>query len=346
MTQPYFSIVVPVYNAEGKIIQLINSIKELTFHNFECMIVNDGSRDLTESIVMQEIQNDLRFRLITTKNQGPGSARTTGVKATNGKYLVFFDVDDQFSNTLLEDYHELILEKGEVDLIISSFQIDTYDQEKKLSDKKYLLEANEYLSNAAFIEEVYNLMNQQFLYVCWNKCYRLDIVKENQIEFPPYQSCEDRLFNLAFFKFCESVITTPIISYFYHFDGQEGITNKYHPNKFETFKEFYIVTNNLTNSKNKDGTASLYLKGVTSVIFSIQGTNQLSLKTKWQQIKLILSDETVRESKKIMRLDSSTKKVTKMIFSSPKIFVFIATLIGSFIERRLPGIMSVIKRKY
>ncbi len=346
MTQPYFSIVVPAYNAEDRIKGLIRSIKELSFRDFECVIVNDGSQDLTESIVMKEIQDDMRFQLITTKNQGPGSARTTGVKATNGKYLVFFDVDDQFSVTVLEDYHALLIEKGEVDLIISSFQIDTYAQEKKLSDKKYLLEGSEYLSNTAFVEDIYNLMNQQFLYVCWNKCYRLDIIKENQIEFPPYQSCEDRLFNLAFFKFCESVITIPIISYFYHFDGQEGITNKYHANKFETFKEFYLVTNQVTNNKNKDGTASLYLKGVTSVIFSVQGTDQLSLKTKWKQINLILSDETVKEAKKIMRLDSSAKKMTKLIFSTPKFIVFSATAVGSFIERRLPGVMSVIKRKY
>ncbi|WP_314065823.1 glycosyltransferase family 2 protein [uncultured Vagococcus sp.] len=346
MKQPFFSIIVPVYNAESSIATLISEIKEISGVDFECILINDGSVDNTEAIILESIKTDQRFSTKTIPNNGPGNARNEGLSLANGEYFIFIDADDKFSSTSLVDYCHLIQDNRDVDLIISSFVIHTMQKGSVINKKDYIIEDKKYQSHNEFIEGVYGLMNRQLLYVCWNKCYRLDIVRDYGISFNSYNSCEDRLFNIAYYHHCSRVITTRKVTYHYYFDGAEGITNKYHDNKFETFKEFYLKTNDLTSNLNKDGTASLYLKGVTSVVFSIHSEKKLSNKEKRKLIKTISKDATVIEAKKISRTESTTKKVTKFIFRCPYPLLYGATYVGSLVERKLPGVIALLKRKY
>ena len=69
---------------------------------------------------------------------------------------------------------------------------------------------------------MYQLMNEQLMYVVWNKCYRSDILKNNQILFKTYNSCEDRIFNLHYYEYCHQVIMNPKVEYIYEFEGGKG----------------------------------------------------------------------------------------------------------------------------
>ena len=79
------SIIVPVYNAELFIERCIKSIREQTYTNIEIILVNDGSTDNSESILMDLAQTDPRIVDVKQKNQGVSAARntgTTGLKKT------------------------------------------------------------------------------------------------------------------------------------------------------------------------------------------------------------------------------------------------------------------------
>ena len=69
-------------------------IFELDYEEYEVVLVNDGSTDQTQEIIQELIENDERFELITTTNQGPGLARNEGIRQSKGEYLLFFDADD------------------------------------------------------------------------------------------------------------------------------------------------------------------------------------------------------------------------------------------------------------
>ena len=56
-----FSILIPAYNAEKYIINCINSIKKQTFEDWECIIIDDGSKDNTYNIIVKNVINDKRF---------------------------------------------------------------------------------------------------------------------------------------------------------------------------------------------------------------------------------------------------------------------------------------------
>jgi glycosyltransferase involved in cell wall biosynthesis len=105
---PQVSIIIPAYNSEQTILTTLNSIATQTISDFECIIVNDSSKDNTEKIVKQFCSNDSRFKLIdNTRSKGAQGARNTGVLSSSGKWLVFFDSDDimepDFLETLLSE---------------------------------------------------------------------------------------------------------------------------------------------------------------------------------------------------------------------------------------------------
>lgn len=91
------SIIIPVYNREVIVIETLVSIQNQTYHNWECIIVDDGSSDNTFSTVTQFIQEDARFQILhrpKDARKGPSSCRNYGFLISKGTYIQFFDSDD------------------------------------------------------------------------------------------------------------------------------------------------------------------------------------------------------------------------------------------------------------
>lgn len=346
MNNPKFSIIVPVYNAEATIGRTIDILKEFTYEEYEVVLVNDGSTDQTQEIIQELIENDERFELITTTNQGPGLARNEGIRQSKGDYLLFFDADDTPVKTILSDYDHLLEKSPKADLVVSSFVFRTMDEGKIVSEKENLVTEYHYLTHEEFIKDMYQLMNEQLMYVVWNKCYRSDILKNNQILFKNYNSCEDRIFNLHYYEYCHQVIMNPKVEYIYEFEGGKGITNQYRPNKFETFKEFYSLANTVTDDTNKDGMAALFLKGVISVILSILETETRTTSQKKSEIEHILSDVSVIEATKIANTDTIIRKLTKKFFQLPKGLSYFSIKTIASLQKTNPRLIALLKRKY
>ncbi|MGM9903593.1 hypothetical protein A5844_002299 [Enterococcus sp. 10A9_DIV0425] len=346
MTNPIFSIIVPIYNAENTISRAIIALKNLEFKKYEVILINDGSTDNTEQLIKESIQDESHFHLITTKNQGPGLARNEGIKQAKGNYVLFFDADDEPINEILDDYQKIFDRSPNTDLIVSSFKFRTLSEGKVISEKDYLVPEHQYTTHESFIGDMYQLMNQQLMYVVWNKCYRRNVLVEHNIRFRNYSSCEDRIFNLEYYQYCQNVIMNPKIEYTYEFEGGKGITNQYRPNKFQTFKEFYLLAKEVTKNKSDSGMASLFLKGTVSVILSIIETEQLSNSEKKTEIKNIFNDEIVKEAASIACTDSTFKRLTKIFFNLPTTLSYSFIVLAGKIQSFSPKLISVLKRKY
>lgn len=340
-----FSIVIPVYNAENKIADTITRISEIDHEDYECIFVNDGSTDKTLDVLEKSKNKIANMKIITTENRGPGPARNVGIEEAEGRFLLFFDADDHPKASILSDYEKLFEGNENIDLIISSFLFRELAKGEIISERVYQTEDRIYSSRETFLNDMYELMNQQLMYVVWNKCYLRKTIIKNGIRFKPYRSCEDRIFNLEYYQYCNRVLLNPKVEYVYEFISGEGITNKYSSEKFDTFKEFYEMTNKVTDSVNDDGTASLFLKGTTSTILSIVNSDLSSLE-KRKKTKTVFRDPDVRTAAKIARTDSLTKKVTRLLFSLPFPLFYSVLIAGGFVEKRLPGVMNFVKRKY
>ena len=95
------SIVIPMYNVQNYIDKCLESILGQNYHDYEVILVNDGSTDGTQKICEKYTEQYQQFKLIQTKNQGPAAARKAGVKSAQGKYIMFLDADDWLDCNML-----------------------------------------------------------------------------------------------------------------------------------------------------------------------------------------------------------------------------------------------------
>lgn len=96
---PKLSIIIPVYNAEDFIEDLIKTIERQTC-DFEAIFVNDGSSDKSGSIIQRYVEHNPRFKYIFQNNSGANRARARGVTEAKGEWIVFVDADDLVSDNL------------------------------------------------------------------------------------------------------------------------------------------------------------------------------------------------------------------------------------------------------
>lgn len=96
------SIVMPIFNGERFLRSSLDSLLAQTFQDFEVICVNDGSTDLSESIINEYAERDSRVKTVNQANGGVASARNAGIENAEGRYLLFCDDDDLFASNMLE----------------------------------------------------------------------------------------------------------------------------------------------------------------------------------------------------------------------------------------------------
>jgi cellulose synthase/poly-beta-1,6-N-acetylglucosamine synthase-like glycosyltransferase len=90
---PFVSVVIAAYNEEKVIRKSIDSILVSDYPSFEILVIDDGSKDNTASIVREAYIEDPRVRLISKANGGKSSAVNLGFKEARGELIVTLDAD-------------------------------------------------------------------------------------------------------------------------------------------------------------------------------------------------------------------------------------------------------------
>ena len=94
-----FSIIIPVYNVEKYLPECIKSILGQTFTDYEVVLIDDGSTDLSGSICDHYAHMNTKFHATHQKNQGQSVARNKGIEAARGEYILFLDSDDFYADS-------------------------------------------------------------------------------------------------------------------------------------------------------------------------------------------------------------------------------------------------------
>jgi glycosyltransferase involved in cell wall biosynthesis len=106
MAEPFFSVIIPVYNRARVLKTALESVRAQNFQDFEILVVDDGSRDNPRAVV--DAFGDERIRFIQQDNAGGGAARNTGIDQARGDFLAFLDSDDLFLPDHLANMHGLL----------------------------------------------------------------------------------------------------------------------------------------------------------------------------------------------------------------------------------------------
>ncbi len=99
-TMPLISVIIPVYNGEETIKETIYSVLNQTFTNLELIVVNDGSKDSSLSVISSI--KDSRLKVFSFPNAGVAISRNRGIRQANGEFIAFLDADDLWTLDKLE----------------------------------------------------------------------------------------------------------------------------------------------------------------------------------------------------------------------------------------------------
>ena len=89
---PFFSIIIPVYNRPDEVQELLESLTQQTYTDFETLLVEDGSTHRCDTVA-QAYADRLAIRYFYKENSGPGQSRNYGAERARGTYFIILDSD-------------------------------------------------------------------------------------------------------------------------------------------------------------------------------------------------------------------------------------------------------------
>lgn len=220
------SVIVPVYNAEKYISECIESILNQTFNDFELILIDDGSKDLSGEICRGYAARDGRVRYVYKENGGVSSARNCGIRRAEGEYIAFVDSDDTVKPKMLET-----LVRESTDFAMCGYEL--YDDLKKTVSSEY--HCPELSGNIrALAVNIRDYICPPYLLGPCFKLFKRDIIMENGLMFPPELSYgEDAIFVFEYLLCCNSVGVSRYIGYSYRKYGGETLSGRFLRDKID-----------------------------------------------------------------------------------------------------------------
>ncbi len=129
------SVIIPVYNVKPYLERCVNSVLRQTYKDLEIILVDDGSTDGSGKLCDQIALIDKRIRVIHQENQGPSSARNTGIRQATGEYIIFIDSDDKW---LIDNGISTLVNNCDEDIDLLMFKIvDIWNQKQQFHTSDY-----------------------------------------------------------------------------------------------------------------------------------------------------------------------------------------------------------------
>lgn len=175
MDSDKISIIIPVFNKSKYITNILSDIKEQSYNNYECIIINDGSTDESGIICEKYAQKDLRFVIVDTKNMGVSHARNIGLKMATGKFITFVDADDRVGPDYLKFMH-IDAKKSNADMVITCYEKWWETNNRRLRvELPYsgLQKMNNLLTDFACVQKKTGIYG-----FCWGKLLKASLLKD------------------------------------------------------------------------------------------------------------------------------------------------------------------------
>lgn len=188
------SIVMAVYNAEEYLAESLDSLLHQTYTNIEIICVDDGSTDESAAILKNYMEKDARIKILRQENLGAGVARNKGFANISGAYVIFLDADDLFDETLIERLLLRAIDTKADIVICDERAIDGLTGEEIIFSGFFPI-AGKVCKSAVFsAKEIPQFILNVAQTHVWDKLYRTDFVRKNELRFQSSRIINDALF--------------------------------------------------------------------------------------------------------------------------------------------------------
>ncbi len=305
--EPFFTIVLPIYNAKKYIKETIDSIMNQDFNDFELLLVDDGSSDGSGEIAKHIASLYGNAKYFKKANGGICNARNYGLKKSSGRYIMFCDHDDIFEPQILRSVYD-ILKKKKSDILKFSYLTSVVVNNNIL--KQYENHCFNQCITSTDLKNNYTQFNN-FINTIWNGAYSRKFLDENGIEFDEdiKYGQEDVIFNLKVLN-CNCHISMFNRKGYHHFIRYgQSTSRKFNINKLEAIIKSLRLEKNFLNPLKAEMKIALTGKYIRSYFVSIGmihnpfnkndiKTNFLEFKNELPQIKYT---ELIKQSRNHMK---------------------------------------------
>jgi len=161
-SHPLVSIILPVFNRRHLIERAILSVREQHFTDWELLIIDDGSTDGLERLVLPMVMEFSRIRYLKHANRKLSATRNIGMFAAMGRYLSFLDSDDEYKTDHLQLRIDFMAAHPEVDFVHGGVELigpeethfvrDVFDPSKLIHITECCVGATFFGKKAAFMK--------------------------------------------------------------------------------------------------------------------------------------------------------------------------------------------------
>lgn len=190
------SIIVPVYNGEKYLSELLDSLIAIQHIETEIIVVDDGSTDGSRALVARYGEPKIRYHY--KENGGIVSARNTGLSLATGKMLLFADQDDKIDPLVIEKvYHMAVQEEADIAFFSTErftdsgerFECDTVYETCVLDEKDISVR----LLRKLITRRENGRECISYIGHLWAAMVKRSLIEESGIHFRVYMSIEDDL---------------------------------------------------------------------------------------------------------------------------------------------------------
>lgn len=226
------SVIIPLHNEKHYISKCLDSIFNQSFHDFEVVVIDDGSTDGSGAIVQEYSKVHKNLIYIAQVNQGAAKARNVGIKRAAGKWITFVDSDDYID----EKYFETLLKFSEQfptsDVIATSC---TAFSSHLLSKQSFFPSDCSFNTHESKEILYHQLMDSSFMQdrkhysaigVPWGKLYLKKFIIKNSLFFnEKLRRLEDNLFMMRVIHDSNSFSYVNYCGYYYRVESIENRAN-------------------------------------------------------------------------------------------------------------------------
>ena len=173
---PFFSIIVPVYNVSEYLHRCLDSIVNQTFKDFECLLIDDGSTDNSPLICKEFAEKDERFHFFQKENGGVSTARNLGLKHSKGTWICFIDSDDYVETEYLSGFQR-ISNRG--DLLCHGIVWCSIEN----GSKQNLPLQEQFVAKDKLAMPLIEMFRTGIYYFLMTKAFKREIITENHLLF-------------------------------------------------------------------------------------------------------------------------------------------------------------------
>jgi glycosyltransferase involved in cell wall biosynthesis len=223
---PAISIIVPVFNVEAFLEDCINSILAQSFENFELILVNDGSTDLSGEICNEFSRIDKRVKVIHKEYGGVSSARNVGVQLAQGEYIGFVDSDDRIDKEMYKELYQLCNDTSS-DISICQLGREINGKLVNSHEEKYSLE----MDHVEALRQLFK--GNLYRFSLCNKLFKKNCFEN--VQFPEGRIHEDLATTYKLFVNSRKAIFTNYIGYIYVKRENSILTSLFNERRLDAF---------------------------------------------------------------------------------------------------------------